>query len=115
MVPDVGATARWYAEHLGFHIAGAVPAREPYVYASLQRDGVELMLLRLVGYRKPDLRPQRPEGMWDAYIRMRGVHAFYETVRAQPFVVMPLKQQPYGDWEFEVRDPDGYVLVFGGD
>jgi len=19
-----------------------------------------------------------------------------------------------GDWEFEVRDPDGYVLVFGG-
>ena len=66
MVPDVGATARWYAEHLGFHMAGAVPAREPYVYASLRRDGVELMLLRLVGYRKPDLAPRRPEGVWDA-------------------------------------------------
>jgi nitronate monooxygenase len=24
------------------------------------------------------------------------------------------KHQPYGDWEFEVRDLDGYVLVFGG-
>jgi len=28
---------------------------------------------------------------------------------------MPLKQQPYGDWEFEVRDANGYVLVFGGE
>jgi hypothetical protein len=27
---------------------------------------------------------------------------------------MLLKQQRYGDWEFEVRDPNGYVLVFGG-
>jgi len=23
-------------------------------------------------------------------------------------------EQSYGDWEFEVRDPNGYVLVFGG-
>jgi hypothetical protein len=23
-----------------------------------------------------------------------------------------LRKQPYGDWEFEVRDPNGYVLVF---
>lgn len=30
------------------------------------------------------------------------------------FVQMPLKQQSYGDWKFEVRDPNGYVLVFGG-
>jgi len=28
---------------------------------------------------------------------------------------MPLKQQPYGDWEFELRDPNGYVLVFGAE
>jgi len=25
---------------------------------------------------------------------------------------MPLRKQPYGDWEFEVKDPNGYVLVF---
>ena len=81
LVPDVGVTARWYAEHLGFRTAGAVPANEPYVYASLQRDSAELMLLRLVGYQKPDLTARRPEGIWDAYVRMRGVHAFYETVR----------------------------------
>lgn len=112
LVADVGSTARWYAEALGFRIAGTVPAREPYVYASLQRDGVELMLLGLAGYQKPDLTALRPDGIWDAYVRMRGVENFYSRVRDQAFIRMPLKKQPYGDWEFEVRDPNGYILVF---
>ena len=114
LVGDVGSTARWYAEQLGFRTAGVVPAQEPYVYASLQRDGAEIMLLRLVGYRKPDVAPTRPGGVWDAYVRMQGVHAFYQTLRGEAFVHAPLKQQPYGDWEFEVRDPNGYILVFSG-
>jgi len=112
---DVAGTARWYAEHLGFRIAGTFPKQEPYVYASLQRDGAEIMLLSLPGYERPDLRARRPEGLWDAYFRTSGVSVFYDTIRHEAFVQMPLRQQPYGDWEFEVRDPNGYVLVFGGD
>jgi len=37
LVADVGSTARWYAEHLGFQTAGTVPDAEPYSYASLRR------------------------------------------------------------------------------
>jgi uncharacterized glyoxalase superfamily protein PhnB len=112
LAADVGDTARWYAEHLGFQIAGAFPDGEPYAYASLQRDGVEIMLLSLAGFQKPDLTARRPEGLWDAYIRMRGVRLFYELLRDRGFIRMPLRKQPYGDWEFEVRDPNGYILVF---
>jgi catechol 2,3-dioxygenase-like lactoylglutathione lyase family enzyme len=115
LVADIGATARWYEEHLGFRTAGKFPESEPHVYASLQRDGAEIMLLRSVGYEKPDLSTLRPEGLWDAYIRMRGVNEFYETVRDREFIKMPLTHQRYGDWEFEVRDPNGYILVFGGE
>lgn len=115
LAADVAGTARWYAEHLGFRIAGHVPDREPYVYASLARDGAEIMLLSLPGYAKPDLAELRPAGLWDAYIRMEGVFSLYESVRGKPFVKMPLKKQRYGDWEFEVRDPNGYILTFGGD
>ena len=113
LAPDVGATARWYEEALGFRIAGMVPASEPYVYASLQRDNVELMLLRAVGGQDSEGARARREEAWDAYVRMQGIDAFYAMVRGKPFVRMPLKRQPYGDWEFEVRDPNGYVLVFG--
>lgn len=79
------------------------------------RDAAEIMLLNLAGYEKPDIRHLRPSGLWDAYFRMRGVHALYETVQGRPFIQMPLKHQSYGDWEFEVRDPNGYVVVFGGE
>jgi uncharacterized glyoxalase superfamily protein PhnB len=112
LVADVGSAARWYAERLGFQTAGVFPDYEPYAYASLQRDGAEIMLLRLEGYQKPDLTNMRPEGLWDAYFRMQGAHAFYESVEGQDFILTPLKKQFYGDWEFEVRDPNGYILVF---
>jgi uncharacterized glyoxalase superfamily protein PhnB len=114
LVADVAATVQWYALHLGFELAGSVPGDAPYAYASIVRGAAEIMLLALAGYHKADLRDRRPSGLWDAYIRMDGVAALYELVREQPFVQMALREQPYGDWEFEVRDPNGYVLVFGG-
>ena len=115
IVDDVAATARWYANTLGFNLAGHFPKTEPYAYASLQRGNAEIMLLRLSGYQKPDLTGRRAEGPWDAYIRMNGVRALYEHWHGREFIRMPLRKQPYGDWEFEVRDPNGYILVFGGD
>jgi hypothetical protein len=50
----------------------------------------------------------------DAYIRMRSVREFYEVVRSDVPIHLELVKQSYGDWEFEVRDPNGYILVFGG-
>jgi len=110
-VSDVGASAGWYVKELGFHVS-YFPEKPPYVYASLWRDGVELMLLRIEGYQKPDLSKLRTEGLWDAYIRMVGVVEFYESIKDRPFVRMTLRKQGYGDTEFEVIDPSGYVLVF---
>jgi catechol 2,3-dioxygenase-like lactoylglutathione lyase family enzyme len=113
VVADVGTTARWYADHLGFRIAGTFPPVEPWGYASIVLGDAELMLLRVDGYQR--LEPPRPEWMWDAYLRTNGVHALYERVRGREFVTAPLRKQSYGDWEFDVRDPNGYTLVFGGD
>ena len=79
-VADVGTTMRWYEEHLGFR-GYPFPQAEPFALASLLRDDVEVMLLRIDGYERPDIASRRPEGYWDAYMRMRGVHAFYEKVR----------------------------------
>jgi catechol 2,3-dioxygenase-like lactoylglutathione lyase family enzyme len=114
VVDDVASTARWYVERLGFTLRGTFPKIEPYAYASLMRDAAEIMLLSLAGYEKPDLTRRRPEGVWDAYFRTNGVHALFESVRNESFIREALVQRPYGDWEFEVRDPNGYILVFGG-
>lgn len=33
-------------------------------------------------------------------------------IKDEVTIVKPLRQQPYGAWEFEVKDPNGYVLAF---
>ena len=110
-VADIGATVRWYEEQLGF-TGYSFPPSGPYVFAILRRDDVEIMLQRVKGYEKPDLYRSRDGGVWDAYIRVEGVKDLYVSVREEATIVQPLRQQPYGNWEFEVKDPNGYVLVF---
>lgn len=110
-VANIGATIRWYEEQLGF-LSDPFPATEPYVFAILYRDNIEIMLQRIADYQKPDIYDRRNGGVWDAYIRTEGVKDLYESVRDEATIIKPLRQQPYGAWEFEVKDPNGYVLVF---
>jgi uncharacterized glyoxalase superfamily protein PhnB len=110
-VADIGQTIRWYEKHFGF-AGDPFPQSEPYLFAILVRDDVELMLQRIEGYEKPDLYARRSGGVWDAYIRVVGVNELFESVRDQVTIIQTLRRQPYGQWEFEVKDPNGYVLVF---
>jgi catechol 2,3-dioxygenase-like lactoylglutathione lyase family enzyme len=110
-VADIESTIRWYENELGF-TAYPFPQTPPYVFAIVSRDTVEIMFQRVPGFQKPDLYNRRAGGVWDAYIRMEGVKEFYESLKDKVEIVLPLRQQPYGDWEFEVKDPNGYVLVF---
>jgi uncharacterized glyoxalase superfamily protein PhnB len=111
LVADVDATIRWYETELGF-TSYPFPETPPYVFASVSRDGVEIMFQRLEGYEKPDLHRLREGGVWDAYIRMEGVKEFYAAIKDRVEIKMSLRNQPYGDSEFEVKDPSGYILVF---
>jgi hypothetical protein len=110
-VADISATMTWYEEQLGF-VGDPFPDREPYVFAILRRDNIEIFLQRVEGYQKRDLYRARPGGVWDAYIRVEGVQDLYESVREETTIVQPLRRQPYGNWEFEVKDSNGYILVF---
>jgi len=110
-VGDVGATIRWYETELGFS-GDPFPSSEPFVFGILRRDGVEIFLQRIDGYVKPDLYQKRPGGVWDAYLRVEGLEHFYQSIKDRVDIKQPLHRQPYGLSEFEVRDPNGYILVF---
>lgn len=110
-VADVGGTMRWYEQKLGFE-GHPFPENEPHAFCNLVRDRIEIMLQRIEEYQKPDLYKKCEGGVWDAYIRMRCVKEFYEEINDKVEILRPLQKQFYGDWEFEVKDPNGYVLVF---
>lgn len=114
LVDDVGATARWYRDVLGFEF-NTFPDVEPFEWASVRRGGSEIMLQRAAGYRKPDHDPLRPGGAWNAYFYVTGVDALFEAIQAQASVRRTPSDQPYQMRELEIADPNGYVLVFGED
>jgi catechol 2,3-dioxygenase-like lactoylglutathione lyase family enzyme len=110
-VADVAATARWYQQTLGFEFHH-FPEREPWKWAGMWHDSVEIMLQRVVNPQNPDLDRLRPGGVWDAYIRVRDVRSLCDSLRQKMSIRRELCPMPYGELEFELRDPNGYVLVF---
>jgi hypothetical protein len=111
-VADVGATIRWYEQELGF-AGDPFPSHEPYVFGILRRDDIEIMLQLVADYQKPDLYDSRKGGgVWDAYLRISGLQELYGQVKDRPELKKPLCRQPYGLSEFEVKDLNGYILVF---
>ena len=111
-VADVGATVRWFEQNFGFE-ASTHPQLEPFEWASLVRNNVEIMLQRVPGYEKPNLYTRREGGVWDIYIRVKGVRELYDGLPADVSVISPLTHLEYGCDEFEVVDLNGYTLVFG--
>ena len=64
-------------------------------------------------YQKPDLYDLRNGGgVWDAYLRITGLQQLYEHVKDRLELKKRLRRQPYGLSEFEVKDLNGYILVF---
>lgn len=105
-VTDVTRTINWYREMLGF-TADPFPARQPHEFAILEQGATRIMVRRApASGRAPELKG------WDVYIGLSGGHLreIYADLRQRAEVMRPLERMPYGDTEFDVRDPDGYVL-----
>ena len=113
LVGDIAATIRWYEANLEFK-ANPFPPAPPHAFAILTRDDVVIMLQQLDGYEKPDIYAKRAGGVWNVYIRVTGILKFYFDVQEHQDVriIQRLHRQPYGQDEFEVMDPNGYLLVF---
>jgi catechol 2,3-dioxygenase-like lactoylglutathione lyase family enzyme len=103
-VADVARSASWYRDILGFDV-DPFPATPPYDFAILRHGTAELML-SCSGVP----RPPTWEG-WDVYLRLEeGLRELYAHLQVRGGVVRRLERMFYGLAEFDVRDPDGYVI-----
>jgi uncharacterized glyoxalase superfamily protein PhnB len=112
LVADIAATMPWYADRLGFAVR-AVPPAPPHTFCIMTRDDVTIFLQQLEGYRKSDVYERREGGVWNAYLETDDVRTLYDQLSADPAVTIleELEHKVYGQTEFAVRDPNGYVLV----
>ena len=81
-------------------------------YASVSRDGA-LIHLKCAPKLEVELAHRRSQEHLDAFLPVSGVRELHdEFVRRGAPIVKPLEQQPWGQRDFHVEDPDGHILCF---
>lgn len=106
-VSDLANATSFFRDVLGF---GVWSPGGGYAYAERERVGLRLLEL--------DAGSTNPPGSTHAYVDIAGVDALFAAL--EPALSMLAadrwsapKDQPYGQREFWVRDPDGNLLTFG--
>lgn len=106
-VADVARSMEWYRDTLAL-VGDPFPAKPPFEFAILRQGQSELMLRR----GSPPVRSTPRPYDWDVYLRREGEHfrEVYAALNARSIVTRRLELMPYGLAEFEIIDPDGYVI-----
>lgn len=106
-VADVARSIAWYRGTIGF-VGDPFPAHPPHEFAILRHGSAELMLRRGAPPARPKPRPYD----WDVYLRLEGsrFRELCAQLNARGIVTRRLERMPYGLAEFEITDPDGWVI-----
>jgi uncharacterized glyoxalase superfamily protein PhnB len=113
VVPDVVKSAEFYRDKLGFTFGKMWG--EPPCFTMVGRGGITIMLKSVAGRHlsSPNNRLNQ-DCCWDAYVWVEDADALYHEFRTRGVeIAREIENQPYGCRDFDVRDPDGYVLCFG--
>ena len=114
MVEDVARTVAFYRDTLGFEVLTTLPGQEPFDFAIVRRDGVELMFQSRLSLSDnvPALSGAPIGASQTFYIEVTGVRDLYETLRDKVEIVVDFHETFYGTREFYFRDLNGYILSF---
>src|SRR5262245_18602381 len=106
-VADVGRSMAWYRETLGFD-GDPFPTAPPHEFAILRAGTAEMMLRCGEAWASAQARQYD----WDVYLRFEGsqFRELFARLSARGVVTRRLEKMFYGLAEFEITDPDGYVL-----
>lgn len=108
-VKDLSRSLDFYCDVLGFerpNLWGDPPA-----FAMPKREGMIVMLSQ-----QSDAAKILPKGeIWDVYFWVRDAKALFESINKKGITIHqePIHKEHYGNLEFIIQDPDGYLLAFG--
>ena len=106
-VADVARSIEWYRGTLGF-VGEPFPAIAPHEFAILRHGQAEMM----VRSGTPPVRVKPGPYDWDVYLRLEGsrFRELFAQLSGRGIVTRRLERMFYGLAEFEIADPDGYVI-----
>jgi len=116
IVNDVVITANFYRDKLGFHYERFWG--EPPCFCMVKRSGIVIMLSQLEnpGSVRPNRLADRNGEAWDAYVWVDNADMLCSEFKAKGVkIARDLRDQPYGNRDFDVEHCNGYRLCFGHD
>jgi 4a-hydroxytetrahydrobiopterin dehydratase len=108
-VEDADGSVGFYTEMLGFELVEQRNAEGRLVWAHLRHGYAELMLSERPG----EVRTSPGEGPI-LYLYPEDVEALHAALRDKGVTIGDLRRTEHDMTEFELVDPDGYELWFGG-
>jgi len=108
LVADLVASLDFYETRLGFN--------RDFVYgdfyASVSRDGAPIHL-KCAAPLLAERNHRKEGGHLAAFLEVSGLKDLHEELSARGApIVTPIEEQAWGMIDFQVEDPDGYILCF---
>ena len=105
-VTNIFTSVNYYQNELGFKLT--YTWNEPMEYAVMERGGVHIHLSSYVQ------SPTQPGTNATLYVFVHDIDALYEEFRSKDVnITQIIGDRVYGMRDFDVKDPDGYILTFG--
>jgi uncharacterized glyoxalase superfamily protein PhnB len=114
--PDLATTRSFYEDVLGFKTIAMWPEADP-TWCHLEAGDAHVMFSYDEPHHHGDgvMHGHDPQMTGMLYLYpFEDIAAFFDRVKDRADVVRPLTTQAYGMRDFEIKDPNGYVLAFGG-
>ncbi|MFA6114457.1 MAG: VOC family protein [Sphingomonas sp.] len=111
VVRDLAISIPYWRDRMGFAVIGTF--RDPPVMAFMGRSGVQFMLQGNGDNPIPGTNRGYMDGVWDAHVWIEDADALHADMKARGAQVSDLCDTFYNNREFEVTDPDGYIIAFG--
>jgi catechol 2,3-dioxygenase-like lactoylglutathione lyase family enzyme len=106
----------FYRDVLGFSVIESVPKEPPFVFVMLTRDNLSVFLNAVSVVREDPAYAKLADAVGQSgismYFMLKGVRELYDALKGKVTVVAPLERKFYGITEFNIADPDGYLITF---
>jgi len=111
VVRDLAISIPYWRDRMGFEVISTF--RDPPVMAFLGRGVIQFMLQGNGSNPIPGTNRGYMAGIWDAHIWVEDANSLHADLKARGAEVTDLHDTFYNNREFEVTDPDGYIIAFG--
>lgn len=111
-VSNLQASVKFYCQVLGFDFGEYYPDEQSATYASILIDGHKLRLVQ-GGKRIPSFHKHGACGSGiQLFVQVPNADEVYGRVKGNAKVAAGIEDKDWGDREFTITDPDGYLISF---